>query len=69
MTFIVRASIDIRGQLQGLILQVPAGRKERFAGAAQLGELIAAMIAAQGGASSGLTRLEDGRPGENGSEA
>jgi len=69
MTFIVRASIDFRGRLQGLILQVPTGRKERFEGAAQLGDLIAAMIAAQRDASCDLMRLEDGQAGENESEA
>lgn len=63
MTFIVRAAIDEKGQLYGLIQHVHTGRKERFMGAAQLGEQITTMTAERGDATPGLARLEDGRSG------
>jgi hypothetical protein len=66
MTFIVRASIDEKGRLYGLIHHVHTGRKERFMGAAQLGEQITTMTAARGDATPGLARLEDGRSGQSG---
>jgi hypothetical protein len=66
MTVIVRASIDEKGQLCGLIHHVHTGRKERFMGVAQLGEQITTMTAACGDATSGLARLEDGRSGQTG---
>ena len=68
MTFIVRASIDEKGRLHGLILHVHTGRKERFTGAAQLGEQITTMTAACGAAASGLARLDDRQSGQTGSD-
>ena len=68
MTFIVRASIDEKGQLYGLIHHVHTGRKERFMGVAQLGEQITTMTAARGAATPGLARLEDSLPGPTGCE-
>lgn len=65
MTFIVRAAIDEKGQLYGLIHHVHTGRKERFMGAAQLGEQITTMTVARGDATPGLARLEEGRSGQS----
>jgi len=63
--FIVHASLDARGQIRGVITLAQTGRKEQFAGAARLGDLIAAMAGSQqDGAQAALNGLE--KDGENG---
>ena len=47
MTYIVRASIDPEGRLQGMVTDAQTGRKERFGDAAQLGALITTMARQQ----------------------
>lgn len=66
MNFIVRTSIDNQGRLHGVIQRVQGGRKERFEGAAQLGELIAALTVACREPRTGLDRLENGGEAEAG---
>jgi hypothetical protein len=60
MLFIVRASLDANGQIHGVVTHAQTGRKERFAGAIPLGDLIAAM-AGQGEekTKSGLEKLDE----------
>jgi hypothetical protein len=60
MLFIVRASLDANGQLHGVVTHAQTGRKERFAGAVPLGDLIAAM-AGQGEERTitGLDKLDE----------
>jgi hypothetical protein len=60
MLFIVRASLDANGQIHGVVTHAQTGRKERFAGAVPLGDLIAAM-AGQGEERTitGLDKLDE----------
>ena len=46
-TFIVRASRDTRGRLQGIVERVKTGEKQRFTGADGLGGVIEKMLVAE----------------------
>lgn len=61
MTFIVRATIDARGRLRGVVHHAQTGRKERFDGAARLVELVSAMAGRHGNARTGFARLEESK--------
>jgi hypothetical protein len=60
MAFIVRASLDERGCLVGVVTDTTSGRRERFQGAVELGEVITAMAAEGGRDPQGLAGMEPG---------
>jgi hypothetical protein len=62
MTFIVRASIDGKGLVHGVVVDAQTGRKELFAGTDQLANVINAMAGPDDRADTGLARLIRSEP-------
>ena len=62
MTFIVRASIDAKGLVSGVVLAAQSGRKEQFCGAEQLASVIAAMADRDERSGTGLAQLDRSDP-------
>lgn len=56
MTYIVRASIDPEGRLQGMVTDAQTGRKERFGDAVHLATLITTMARQQPDSQTDLDR-------------
>ncbi len=61
MNFIVRVFVAADGRLQGVVTHPHSGRKERFDGAAKLGDLIAAMAIPRKQAETGIAQLDEKR--------
>lgn len=59
MVFIIRASVDAEGAVQGVLQVASSGRKEAFADAAQLADLIRTLVVDDTVASTGLGRLQE----------
>jgi hypothetical protein len=58
--FIVRASFDADGQLCGVVTLTRTGRKEQFAGAARLSDVISAMAGRrEQSGETGLAQLDE----------
>ena len=62
MTFIVRASVDAKGLLSGVVLVAQSGRKEQFSGVEQLASVVAALADRSGRLDDSLARLDRGEP-------
>jgi hypothetical protein len=62
MNFIVRASIDGKGLLHGVVVEPQSGRKEQFSGPEQLATVVNAMAGPDDHPDTGLARLDRSEP-------